>query len=247
MTYRKLINPRLFSRDQVKPAKCFSGCFFISCKSSKDRRRVFLKNAKIAGLEPVWVPGIQPSLASLEKMGFENIEKRPRLKGNVGCTASHFQAISEARRLGLESVLLFEDDVAFSSTWNEDLEAVTDELGTLPWDLLYLGGVPKKTNHANISPGLWKAAGVWSTPAIAMHSRYFDHFLSYLDRPPINVIDCFLFHEAVDRFFLLTEKPLNWQREVASVTGGNIQTGMKKRAENLYKQNLQPKQKWKRN
>lgn len=239
MTYRRLLNPELFSRDQIKPAKNFSGCFFISCKQSKERRRVFLKAAKAEGLDPVWVKGVEPSFEDLQNMGFENVKQRQRLKGNVGCTASHFQIISEARRLKLQSVLIFEDDAAFCPDWSSELEAATASLSSLPWEILYLGGVPKQTTHKNIAPGLWRAEGVWSTLALAVHSRFFEYFLSYQDRRPISVIDCFLFHQAPDRLFLLTQKPLNWPREVQSVTAGKVQKGSKERAEKIYNQNLQ--------
>jgi hypothetical protein len=58
---------------------------------------------------------------------------------HIGCTLSHRAIIAEAKRLGLQNVLVFEDDVDFAGDTQEVLENALRELGQRQWWMLYLG------------------------------------------------------------------------------------------------------------
>lgn len=91
------------------------------------------------------------SEAEFEKHGIINIEwfdaidgdelniiSPTLLQGEIGALYSHIGCIKIAKRLGLESILIFEDDVIF----DEDIEYLFPKVyKELPydWDLFYLG------------------------------------------------------------------------------------------------------------
>jgi GR25 family glycosyltransferase involved in LPS biosynthesis len=62
------------------------------------------------------------------------------LNHHIGCALSHRRIIEDARRRDLESVLVFEDDVVFTSDTAEVLRLALVELRDLDWQILYLGG-----------------------------------------------------------------------------------------------------------
>jgi hypothetical protein len=58
---------------------------------------------------------------------------------HVGCALSHRAIVEEAQRLGLKNVLVFEDDVLFTTDANAYLQTAIRELEGRDWGLLYLG------------------------------------------------------------------------------------------------------------
>src|SRR5690606_6683707 len=57
----------------------------------------------------------------------------------AGCTLSHRAALENARKAGWETVLIFEDDVAFAPTFSPLLPAVGRVLAQHDWQVCYLG------------------------------------------------------------------------------------------------------------
>ena len=66
----------------------------------------------------------------------------PGTPGAYGCLLSHLQVVSEAKRLGLPSVLIFEDDVVFDGQFEQKF---SDYVSQLPadWDMLFFGALHK--------------------------------------------------------------------------------------------------------
>jgi GR25 family glycosyltransferase involved in LPS biosynthesis len=241
MDHLDIIKRNLFLPSEVKEACGFGGCFFISCKQSTERRARFLKDAQAQGLAPLWIEGIVPTDEEIKGMGFwERHLNGSRVRGQIGCAASHFMAITEAKRLGLESVLIFEDDATFIDEWRAKVEQLQKALQGVAWDLVYLGGVPAALEHPQIAPSLYESRGVWCTHAMAIHQSFYDGFLELaVDR--IMAIDCALYHRAHKHRFLIYEEPLNFQEDGESIISGftNLKNEQitRKAYENLHASN----------
>ncbi len=100
---------------------------------------------------------------------------------HTGCALSHRACIAEAKKLDLDSVLVFEDDVLFVRGELYHLGQCLPELAGLEWNVLYLGGhrwgetfdaVDDREHLRRIGPGQ-----MTSTHAVAYHRRVFDMLL----------------------------------------------------------------------
>lgn len=88
--------------------------------------------------------------AEFDRLGLK-VERMPAVKGNpsgietallpneVGCKLSHMHCITEAAKRSWNSVLVFEDDVAFRDNANELFTQYIDQV-PLDWAIIYLGG-----------------------------------------------------------------------------------------------------------
>jgi GR25 family glycosyltransferase involved in LPS biosynthesis len=86
--------------------------------------------------------------------------------------------------LGVDSVLIFEDDVEFSDDFEQQLQVTLD---TLPadWHMLYLGAIQLEDPQP-INLGLQRISRAYSTYAYAINHRLFDAFIAlneYADQP----------------------------------------------------------------
>lgn len=119
--------------------------------------------------------------------------------GRAGCLLSHRGVIENAYRDGLESVLVFEDDLSFDPKFDQRIRPTIQTLNDTPWDLFYLGVTPK----APLLPaggGLVRTLGGMTTHAIAYHRRAMPELLKRL--PDENSVLRFLSrHKSVDRYF----------------------------------------------
>ena len=97
----------------------------------------------------------------------------PRRYEKVGpraCAVAHRLAWREARRRGVSSVLVFEDDVVLAEGFRSRLEGF---LAVVPdhWRLLYLGGVFRDPPDL-IAPGLLRVTGrTWDMHAYAVRTE----------------------------------------------------------------------------
>jgi len=106
----------------------------------------------------------------------------PLMKGLIGCAMSHRDVVEIAREREYETVLVFEDDVAFG----EDLNIkFYDWIKEVPpdWDMLYLGGNhnTKSTASQKISEHLLSITNTYATHAYAFRYTVYDMFLSRLE------------------------------------------------------------------
>ena len=126
-------------------------------------------------------------------------DRVPAPPGQIGCALSHFTALQEAKRRGLHSVMLLEDDIIFAaknridfSLQLQDLVAQVADAGQ-EWEMLQLGssrchpehrkhGVTRVVKRANEcwlghailfrEPGITKALKLWSTSKIPADTFY---------------------------------------------------------------------------
>lgn len=124
-----------------------------------------------------------------EQHGIDSVQRFPAFDGNdmklpanwlhtpgaYGCLRSHLQVVREARRLGLSSVLIFEDDVVFDDQLVSKFAAGIEQLPT-DWDMLFFGAL-HKDEPVKFSEGIARITAANSTYACALKSTVFDAFI----------------------------------------------------------------------
>jgi hypothetical protein len=95
--------------------------------------------------------------------------------GAYGCLRSHLEVVREARRLGLSSVLIFEDDVVFDDQLESKFSACIQQLPD-DWDMLFFGAL-HKDEPIKVSETIARITGANSTYACALKSSVFDAFI----------------------------------------------------------------------
>lgn len=144
--------------------------------------------AMLGGVTPERFPAIKPDLAQSRVHN-----------GRAGCLLSHRRVIEEAYRDGLESVLVFEDDLSFDPMFETRARVSIATLRGTPWDLFYLGFTPK----APLIPagdGLVRTLGGVTTHAIAYHRRAMPELLKRLPGED-NVLRFLSRYKSVDRYY----------------------------------------------
>ena len=156
--------------------------------------------------------------ARFRKLGIEHKVRRfsaaeTPLNHHIGCALSHRRIVAEAKEQGLQTALVFEDDVRFSPGAAHELELNLKELEGRSWQLLYLGAYGSK-NSLPIAgcEHLRVANRVTCTHAIAYHCSVYDLIL---DAVPATAIDVALWvhsEQAIDQFFnrLPATRLLTW-------------------------------------
>lgn len=95
--------------------------------------------------------------------------------GAYGCLLSHLQVVREARRLGVASVLIFEDDVVFDDHLERKFSACSSELPH-DWDMLFFGAL-HKDEPIKVSGHIARITQANSTYACALKATVFDDFI----------------------------------------------------------------------
>lgn len=95
--------------------------------------------------------------------------------GAYGCLLSHVRVVEEARRLGHESVLIFEDDAVFDPEFKIKFASFSEELPS-NWDMLYFGAL-HKDEPVRISEHVHRLTKANSTYAYALKHTVFDAFI----------------------------------------------------------------------
>jgi glycosyl transferase family 25 len=95
--------------------------------------------------------------------------------GAYGCLLSHLHVVREARRLGMVSVLIFEDDVVFDDHFEQKFNACSSELPH-DWDILFFGAL-HKDEPIKVSSNIARITQANSTYACALNARVFDDFI----------------------------------------------------------------------
>jgi len=142
-------------------------------------------------------------------LGSATLERFPAIKpdlaqarvhnGRAGCLLSHRRAIEQAYDDGLDSVLVFEDDVWFDPDFDQRAQQAIASLQATNWDIFYLGFTPK----AALLPagdGLVRTYGGITTHAIAYHRRAMPTLLDQL--PDESGVLRFLSqYKSIDRYY----------------------------------------------
>ena len=95
--------------------------------------------------------------------------------GAYGCLLSHLQVVREARRLGVASVLIFEDDVVFDDHLERKFNACSSDLPH-DWDMLFFGAL-HKDEPIKVSGNIARITQANSTYACALKATVFDDFI----------------------------------------------------------------------
>lgn len=131
---------------------------------------------------------------------FEAVAKPNR---HAGQALSHRAVIAQARRQGLQNVLVFEDDVRFTSDIVSALEVGLRELKMLDWDIFYLGAC-RWNRQVTLLPDAQRlaAAGpVTCTHAIAYHRSIYEPILAAIPESSSGVDAWVAHHHGVDQFY----------------------------------------------
>ena len=122
---------------------------------------------------------------------------------NLGWELSQRRIIAEARRQGLQSVLILSDNFRFSPEAATDLQCSLADLAAHHWQVLYLGGT-RAPEMAREVPGFPHLVAAETAPlrprAIAYHHSAFDAILKAV---PEDTVDAALWlrrEVAIDRF-----------------------------------------------
>jgi len=95
--------------------------------------------------------------------------------GAYGCLLSHVRVVEEARRLGHDTVLIFEDDAVFDPEFKIKFASFSEELPS-DWDLLYFGAL-HKDEPSKVSEHVFRITKANSTYAYAIKHTAFDAFI----------------------------------------------------------------------
>src|SRR5262249_27077744 len=96
--------------------------------------------------------------------------------GAYGCLLSHLELVRDARRLGLPSLLILEDDVEFDSCFRDKFPLFARALPA-DWDMIFLGAF-HRDNPVPISENVCRICQAYSTYAYARMDTVFDAFVA---------------------------------------------------------------------
>jgi Glycosyl transferase family 2/Glycosyltransferase family 25 (LPS biosynthesis protein) len=105
---------------------------------------------------------------------------------SIGRALSHRAVVAEAKWLGLQNVLVLEDDVVFSRQIADVLAQSLNELAGRQWRLLYLGG-HRSGPASPTAQGcrcLQLAHGLTGQPAVAYHQSVYEPILAEVPATP---------------------------------------------------------------
>lgn len=138
----------------------------------------------------------------------------PLKKGVIGCALSHKGIVHKAKLRGHETVLIFEDDVAFEEGANEKFYEWISEVPE-DWDMLYLGGnhnvktIKKATEHT------MRCTKTQTTHAYALRNTVYDWILERLTNIDLDVDVIYTELQKVCKAYCFTPR-IAWQREGVS-------------------------------
>jgi hypothetical protein len=125
---------------------------------------------------------------------------------HIGCGLSHRAVVAEAWTQGLENVLVFEDDVVFTSDAISGLQRALDELRGREWKLLYLGACRWNTEYPPL-PGyrrLAQGGALTCAHAVAYHRSIFDRILREVPSDPAGMEGWLKIHHGIDQYYAFT-------------------------------------------
>lgn len=120
----------------------------------------------------------------------------------VGRILSHRAVVAEARWLGLENVLVLEEDAELSPRVADALGAGLVDLAGREWSLLSLGaGGGDPEGAAGPGQALQPARGPIGLGAVAYHRRAYERILGEVPAAPTAVVRWLEAHHALDRYY----------------------------------------------
>jgi GR25 family glycosyltransferase involved in LPS biosynthesis len=122
---------------------------------------------------------------------------------HVGCALSHRAIVDEARRLGLNNVLVFEDDVILTYDAVTQLNLAVRELDGRDWDLFYLGGCRWEHRFPMVEgcTHLESAGPVTCTHALAYRKFAYDRIISEVPSEPSTMVEWLKTYHGIDQYY----------------------------------------------
>jgi GR25 family glycosyltransferase involved in LPS biosynthesis len=102
--------------------------------------------------------------------------------GAYGCLLSHLQVVRDARKRGLPSLLILEDDVVFDPSFSEKFPVFVRGLPT-DWDMVFLGALHRE-DPVPIAENVVRIRQAYCTHAYALRDSIFDAFIAANDGSP---------------------------------------------------------------
>jgi GR25 family glycosyltransferase involved in LPS biosynthesis len=99
--------------------------------------------------------------------------------GAYGCLLSHLQLVKDARKRGLPSLLILEDDVVFDPSFNEKFPVFMRGLPA-DWDMVFLGALHRE-DPIPVTDNVVRVRHAYSTYAYALRNSIFDAFIAAND------------------------------------------------------------------
>jgi GR25 family glycosyltransferase involved in LPS biosynthesis len=105
--------------------------------------------------------------------------------GAYGCLLSHLQVVKDARKRGLPSLLILEDDVVFDPSFSEKFPVFVRGLPA-DWDMVFLGALHREDPNP-VAENVVRVRHAYSTYAYALRDSVFDAFIAANDGSPNQV------------------------------------------------------------
>ena len=105
-----------------------------------------------------------------------------------GCFMSHLECLRLARQRNLENVLIFEDDIALSSSILRLTPAIIEAVRNFDWDFFYFGheltGDIERANRATngVAFQLFDGDNIQTTHFYAVNKRIFSRLIAHFER-----------------------------------------------------------------
>jgi hypothetical protein len=132
---------------------------------------------------------------------FEAIRTQPN--HHVGCGVSHRAVVAEAKRQGLKNVLVFEDDVLFTSDAIAGLETALQGLRGRDWKMLYLGACRWQQHFPPLegTTRLAKAGAVTCCHSLAYNESIYDRILAEVPADVRGMEMWLKTHHGIDQYY----------------------------------------------
>lgn len=154
----------------------FDAAYYINLDRRVDRREQFESEMESIGLGR-WAQRV-PALPYFK--GLHTKEDCDQCDKHAACGVSHVKILENASSLGLENVLILEDDITFTEGGLAIIEQALDQLNNIPdWDIFHLSAFIINDTLDLVSPNLIKANSCLTAHAYGVHKRAYDKLLAY--------------------------------------------------------------------
>jgi hypothetical protein len=150
----------------------------------------------------------QRVMTRFETLGISSIVRRfPGVEtpanSQVGCALSHRAIVEEACRLGFKNVLVFEDDVVFTTDAQANLKTALKELDGLDWGLLYLGACCWEHKFPKVAgcTRLEHAGPVTTCHAVAYHQSAYETVRQNVPMDEVKMREWLEIYRGIDQYY----------------------------------------------
>ncbi len=160
----------------MKLNEFFDAAYYINLDRRVDRRKEFESEMESIGLEG-WAQRV-PALPYFK--GLHIKKDCDQCDKHAACGINHNRILEKANLLGLENVLILEDDITFTQNGIDIIEQALDQLSTIPdWDVFHLSAFVMHDTLDLVSPNLIKADTCLTAHAYGINKRAYGKLLDY--------------------------------------------------------------------